>query len=123
MIDPVPETLLDQIYKEVFKKDQKSRESGYWMFCPSCSRKVVKKELIKKGCYLCGWRGTREEIKNAQVKQMNASESKLSTSSTKTTNRQSYRTKCPQCGREVIREELEKKGCFICGYKPGKNNG
>lgn len=70
MIDPVSETLLDQIRKETLREDQKMRKSAYWMLCPSCRRKVVKKELIKKGCYLCGWRGTAEEIKMAQAKQM-----------------------------------------------------
>jgi len=29
-----------------------------------------------------------------------------------------YRRKCPQCGTLVISEELIKKGCFVCGYKP-----
>ena len=28
-----------------------------------------------------------------------------------------YWTDCPQCGRRVVREELGRKGCFICGYK------
>lgn len=70
MIDPVSQTLLEQIRKEALREDQKMRKSGYWMLCPSCGRKVVKKELIKKGCYLCGWRGTAEEIKIAQAKQM-----------------------------------------------------
>jgi len=56
MIDPVSEILLDQIRKETLRKDQKTRKSGYWMLCPSCGRRVVKKELIKKGCYLCGYK-------------------------------------------------------------------
>ena len=118
MIDPVSETLLDQIRKETLKEDQKARKSGYWMLCPSCGRKIVKKELIKKGCYLCGWRGSAEEIKTAQAKQMSIFEKKSTSSSVKIENRQSYRIKCPKCGREVIRKELEKKGCFICGWKP-----
>ena len=29
----------------------------------------------------------------------------------------SYYTICPKCGRKVITEELEEKGCFICGYR------
>ncbi|MFQ6067280.1 MAG: hypothetical protein ACE5K3_08390 [bacterium] len=122
MIDPVSHTLLGQIRKEALKEDQKMSESGYWMLCPSCGRKVVKKELIKKGCYLCGWRGTAEEIKIAQAKQMSVNQGKAVPSLTKIKNLQSYRIKCPKCGREVIKEELEKKGCFICGYKPGRTD-
>ena len=30
----------------------------------------------------------------------------------------SYHAICPKCGRKVITEEFEKRGCFICGYKP-----
>ena len=118
MIDPVSQTLLGQIRKETLREDQKMRESGYWMLCPSCGGRVVKKELIKKGCYLCGWRGTAKEIKTAQAKQMSVSQKKSVFSSTKIENRQSYRIKCPKCGREVIREELEKRGCYLCGWKP-----
>jgi len=122
MIDPVSQTLLDEIRKEAFREDQKARKSGYWMLCPSCDRRVVKKELIKKGCYLCGWRGTAEEIKIAQAKQMSVSQKESIFSSTKTKNRQSYRIKCPECGRGVIREELEKRGCYLCGWKPGPDD-
>ena len=122
MIDPVSETILDQIRKETLKEDQKARKSGYWMLCPSCGRKIVKKELIKKGCYLCGWRGTAEEIKTAQAKQMSISQKKFTSSSVKIENRQSYRIKCPKCGREVIREELIKRGCYSCGWKPGSDD-
>ena len=25
--------------------------------CPQCGRLVLKSELIKRGCYLCGWKG------------------------------------------------------------------
>ncbi|MDO9463979.1 MAG: hypothetical protein Q7J67_01580 [bacterium] len=31
-----------------------------------------------------------------------------------------YYTVCPKCSRKVITEELEEKGCFVCGYKPNK---
>ena len=83
MIDPVSQTLLGQIHKETLREDEKMRGSGYWMLCPSCGRRVVKKELIKKGCYLCGWRGTVKEIKIAQAKQMCVSQEKSVFSPTK----------------------------------------
>lgn len=122
MIDPVSHTLLGQIRKEALREDQKMRESGYWMLCPFCGRKVVKKELIKKGCYLCSWRGTAKEIKTAQAKQMSLSQKKSASPSIKIKNLQSYRIKCPKCGREVIREGLEKRGCYLCGWKPGPDD-
>ena len=122
MIDPVSQTLLDEIRKEAFREDQKTRKSGYWMLCPSCGRRVVKKELIKKGCYLCGWRGTAEEIKTAQAKQMSVSQRKSISPSVRIKDLQSYRIKCPKCGRGVIREELIKNGCYSCGWKPGPDD-
>ena len=64
---------------------------------------MVKKELIKKGCYVCGWQGTEEVIELALIKKEDT---------------HSYWTDCPKCGRRVVREELGGKGCFICGYKP-----
>ena len=96
-------TGLGAILREARRQDKAERKKGYWMLCPSCGRRVVKKEFAKKGCYLCGWK--EEENKNVKLP---------------------YKMKCPGCGREVITEELKKKGCFICGYKPeaeGKNNG
>jgi len=122
MIDPVSQALLDEIRKEAFREDQKTRKSGYWMLCPSCGRRVVKKELTKKGCYLCSWRGTAEQIKTTQAKQMSVSQKKSISSSVKIKDLQSYRIKCPKCGRGVIREELIKKGCYLCGWKPGPDD-
>jgi len=54
IFDSVSETLLNQIHKESLKENEKRRKSGYWIECPSCRKKVVKKELLKKGCYICG---------------------------------------------------------------------
>jgi len=117
-VDPVSETLLGSILKEAQTEDEKQRKSGYWMSCPSCGRRVVKKQLIKKGCYLCKWKGAEEEIETAQAKQLNQlSQSKQAALSAKIENIQSFRTNCPKCGRRVIRKELERNGCYICGWK------
>ena len=102
-VDPISESLWNVILKRAKDEDKKDIASGYWVRCPSCGRRVVKKQLIKKGCYLCGWK--EGENKNVKLP---------------------YKMKCPGCGREVITEELKNKGCFICGYKPeaeDKNNG
>lgn len=107
------------ILKEAQKEDEKQRKSGYWMLCLSCRRRVVKKELIKKGCYLCGWKGTAEEIELAQAKQISQlSQSKQAVLSSEIENIYTFRTDCPECGREVITAQLKEKGCYICGWKP-----
>ncbi len=96
--DAISETLgLAAILREARKQDKTEREKGYWMLCPSCGRRVVKKEFVKKDCYVCGWK--EGENKKEAVP---------------------YRTHCPGCGREVITGELKKKGCFVCGWKPGE---
>jgi len=120
-VDLVAETLLDVISKEAQMKDEEQRKSGYWMLCPYCGKKVMKKQLIKNGCYLCKWKGTEEEIKTAQAKQMHQlSKSKRvkPLAIVNKENKHSYRTKCPECGIQVIMKELEEKGCYICGWKP-----
>ncbi len=118
-VEPVSGTLIRAILKESQKQDEKQRKSGYWMLCPSCGRRVVKKQLIKQGCYLCKWKGTEEEIETAQAKQMSQlSKSKETALSAAIENIYTFRTNCPKCGMQVIRKELEKKGCYICGWKP-----
>ena len=99
--EPISETLLNQIHRESLKESEKRRESGYWIECPSCGKQVVKKELLKKGCYVCGWKGAEEKLTKIKKKQ-----------------KKSYYTHCLKCGHKVVTEELEEKGCFICGYKP-----
>lgn len=103
-VDPVSESLWNVILEEAKKENKKGLASGYWVRCPSCGRRVVRKQLIKNGCYLCGWKGTNGEIKTNIKKKPDLS----------------YKMNCPKCGRQVIREELIKKGCYICGYKPEK---
>lgn len=99
VFDPVSKTILNEIDKQAkFQKKEKKEKkeaSPYWVKCPSCGRWVVKKELIKKGCFLCGWNGNEE-------------------------SNQPYRVHCNNCRRVVLREELIKKGCYICGWRPQK---
>ncbi|VVS92302.1 hypothetical protein [Desulfoluna spongiiphila] len=68
--------------------------SGYWTRCPSCGKDVVKKELLKKGCYVCG---AGPETDRAPVP---------------------YKIPCPRCGRPVVREAMERTGCYLCGFRP-----
>ncbi len=60
VFDPVSESLWGAILKEARDEDKKDIASGYWVRCPSCGRRVVKKQLMKKGCYLCGHRPETE---------------------------------------------------------------
>jgi len=116
-LDPtlgVGDKVLDHIDESKEAEKRKEAASKYWVRCPSCGKRVVGKELIKKGCYACGWKGTEEEIELAKAKQMSETKS----TAPKKEDTQSYWTNCPECGRRVVREELRRKGCFICGYKP-----
>ena len=101
---------------EAKKESDKRKNSFYWVKCPACRRSVVKKELIRKGCYICGWRGTEEDVGSVEFDSVNK-QGKVS-SLDKKLRHGSYRIRCPHCGRQVIKKELEQKGCFICGYKP-----
>ena len=95
---------------------EKKERSLYWVICPACGRRVVKKELMNKGCYLCGWQGTEEDLEQAGTQSVHHQQGQVSSHGTKG-NTGSYRIDCPHCGRQVIREEFENSGCFICGYK------
>ena len=61
VFDPVSKSLLGAILDRARDEDKKDIASGYWVRCPCCGRRVVKKELVKKGCYLCGYRPKMED--------------------------------------------------------------
>ncbi|PIW11546.1 MAG: hypothetical protein COZ07_06350 [Candidatus Infernicultor aquiphilus] len=114
-LDPtlgVGDKVLDHIDESKEAEKRKEAASKYWMRCPSCGKKVVREDLVKKGCYACGWKGTESELEIAEAKR----ESGLKHFEVERQER-SYYTICPKCGRKVITEELEEKGCFICGYR------
>lgn len=117
-VDPVSETLLNIILKEAQKEDKKQRKAGYWMLCPFCGKRVVKKQLIKNGCYLCKWKGIDEEIERAQAKQTSLLSKSRQVKSLNIENIHSYRINCPNCGKEVVTAQLKEKGCYMCGWKP-----
>lgn len=106
-------TFLDEIDKEV-KRQQKEQEeeeraSTYWVRCPACGKRMAKRQLLEGGCYACGWQGTEGEIELAKAKRASGQETLPAA--------QSYKTRCPQCGRLMITEELMEKGCYICGWR------
>lgn len=108
-LDPtlgVGDKVLDHINDSIDTEKRKEMASKYWVRCPSCGKRVVKKELIKKGCYVCGWQGTEAELKEAEIKALEQRGSQ-----------NSYRTNCPNCGAKVITQQLQENGCYICGWK------
>ncbi len=123
LIDPtlgMGDKVLDHIDDSIDAEKQKEAASEYWVRCPSCGKKVVREDLVKKGCYVCGWQGTEGELEIAEAKSktdsMQFEIEKVGLSEKK--QQKPYYTTCPKCGRRVITEELEEKGCFVCGYKP-----
>ncbi|MBM3142932.1 MAG: hypothetical protein FJ005_07800 [Chloroflexi bacterium] len=82
----------------------------YHARCPQCGRKQVRENLSENGCFVCGWKGTEEDIELAVVKFQSAcSKAEHSNSG--------YKTNCPQCGAPVVTEEFLKNGCWRCSYK------
>ena len=48
--------ILKRVLVEAKEEAERKKRSSYWVECPACGRQVVKKELVKKGCYICGWK-------------------------------------------------------------------
>lgn len=109
----ISKRMLDEIDIEVKRQqkeqEEKKKSSTYWVRCPACGKKVAKRQILQQGCWACGWKGTEEELELAKAKRASGQESKSAV--------ESYKTRCPQCGRLVITEELREKGCYICGWK------
>jgi len=121
-IDPtldVGDKVLDHIDESKEAEKRKEASSKYWMRCPSCGKKVVREDLVKKGCYACGWKGTESEVEIAEEKGKSGLKrfevERVGLSRKK--QERSYYTICPICSKKVVTEELEEKGCFVCGYK------
>jgi len=121
-IDPtlgVGDKVLDHIDESKEAEKRKEAASKYWVRCPSCGKKVVREDLVKKGCYGCGWKGTESELEIAEAKGKRGLKhfevERVGLPRKK--QERSYYTICPKCGRKVITEELEEKGCFVCGCR------
>ena len=85
--------------------------------CPQCGKKQVRTSLLANGCFVCGWKGTAEDLalaaakakSGARVTGQSESESRVMTAN--------YKMRCPQCGASLVTEEFAKNGCWRCGYK------
>jgi DNA-directed RNA polymerase subunit M/transcription elongation factor TFIIS len=116
-LDPalgVGDKVLDHIEKAQEEERERLQKSDYYAFCPSCHNKQLKKNLLEKGCFVCGWKGTEEDIELAKAK----SQSVISTvGKGKSGQNTGYKINCPQCGASVVTEDFLQKGCWRCGYK------
>lgn len=112
---PIFEAIIDRVRKEAEEEKVKEGKLAYCLECPGCGKRVVKKGLLSKGCYVCGWHKARDEdelakiVPDSQVRNETNGREKKATS---------YRTNCPQCKAWVIRHELMERGCYMCGWKP-----
>jgi hypothetical protein len=99
-------------------KEEREDEHGYYVSCPHCGKKQVRKNLLDNGCFICGWKGTEEDIELARAKSQSGSPSagvgELEGSEGRNL---SYKTNCPHCGASVVTEEFLQNGCWRCGYK------
>jgi ribosomal protein L34E len=97
--------------QEAQKQEQKRLEkSDYYGFCSHCGKKQIRQQLLEQGCYLCGWKGTEEELETAQAKEHS------DLPNTAEEPEHAYRMHCPNCGASVLTAEFMKKGCWRCGY-------
>ena len=120
IFDPlIGEPILDQIDKHAQDQLQQklvARTHHYWVKCPGCGHTVVRRELINKGCFRCGWQGTEEEIQLAKTEVPGQVTENTTLSQVKRMS--SYKVDCPQCQTRVVREQLIQNGCYLCEWKP-----
>ena len=107
--------IFDRVRKEAEEEKVKEGELSYWLECPGCGKRVVKKQLLSKGCYVCGWHQARNEAEHAKIMRDSPMGNDTTSGEEMAT---SYRTNCPQCKAWVIRHELMERGCYMCGWKP-----
>jgi ribosomal protein S27AE/ribosomal protein L32 len=115
-IDPtlgIGDKVLDHIEEAQEEEKKKLKKSNYYAFCPNCGKKLIRKNLIENGCFVCGWKGKEDEIDLANTKR----NSGLSIGLKEVSKKVSYRMNCPNCGSSVVTEEFLRNGCWRCGYK------
>ena len=115
-IDPtlgVGDKVLDYVKEAQEEEKKKLEKSEYYAFCPQCGKKLIKKDLIEKGCFVCGWKGTEEDMELAKAKKSSG----LFVGLEEIDKKRGYYLKCPKCGNKLVTEQFEKNGCYRCGYK------
>lgn len=111
-IDPtlgIGDKIVDHVEEAHEEEKRRLERSDFYASCPSCGRKQVKKNLMENGCFICGWKGSEEEIELAKVKKMAKSNSER--------EERGYRMRCPNCSALLITEQFERNGCYVCGFR------
>jgi hypothetical protein len=112
-LDPtlgIGDKVIDYVEQAQEKEKKRLQKSDYYTLCPNCGRKQVKKNLVENGCFICGWKGTEENIELARAKlQSGEGGAKM--------KNLGYKINCPNCDASVVTEEFLKNGCYRCGYK------
>jgi len=117
-LDPtlgVGDKVLDHLDESIEVEKRKGAFSEYWARCPACGKKVVREQLRGKGCWACGWKGRETDLEIAEAKKK-IDPIQIEVGLSEKNQEVSYYTICPKCGHKVVTEELNGKGCFICGY-------
>jgi predicted RNA-binding Zn-ribbon protein involved in translation (DUF1610 family) len=113
-IDPtlgVGDKILDHVEEAQEEERKRLDEGDYYVMCPSCGRKQIKNNLLESGCFICGWKGTEEELELAKARRSSGISAGLDE------KEEGYRMKCPNCGATQVTEEFKTNGCWRCGYK------
>jgi uncharacterized protein (DUF427 family) len=99
-------------------KEEREDEHSYYVSCPRCGKKQVRKNLLDNGCFICGWKGTEEDIELARAKRQSGTlYPQRKEMEEERAQNSGYKTYCPHCGTSVITEEFLQNGCWRCGYK------
>jgi len=126
MLRWITEEIADQADRAT--NEEKGKHS-YYAECPQCGKRQVKESLLTNGCFVCGWKGTEEDIELTAAKAQSGLQVGVSAehdaekgencgkNDDSQTAPMSYKTSCPQCGASLITDEFLKNGCWRCGYK------
>jgi hypothetical protein len=110
--------VLDHIEEAQEAERERLQGSDYYAFCPSCHKKQIRKNLLENGCFICGWKGTEEDIEPGKAKSQSGFPSAgVGELEGRGGRNLDYKINCSRCGAPVITEEFLKNGCWRCGYK------
>jgi ssDNA-binding Zn-finger/Zn-ribbon topoisomerase 1 len=75
VLNSVLEALLEGIDECTIRQigERRKKKNLYCVICPACGSRVVKKELMEKGCYVCGCQETPNKKPNSGSNRVNCS--------------------------------------------------